>query len=350
MYLSSPFTFMALQRYPNRRRQSCALGLALVTIGLLASSFSQKVWHLVLTQGVLYAIGGGLLYCPVILFLDEWFIRKKGFAFGIMWAGTGASGVAVPYLMSWGLEHYTFRTMLRAWAVSVVILTGPLLVFVKPRLPVTMASSDAFRRRFDYRFTLTPQFLFLEAGNILQGLGFFVPGIYLPTYAKSLGVSSGAATATLALLNTMSVFGCVLVGVLVDRLHVTTVILITTIGSALAVFIFWGLSMTTPLLLLFSALYGFFAGSFSSTWTGIIREVVKKDPSAEAGLVFGLLAAGRGIGSVACGPVSESILGSSGKWSADAGYGSDYGPLIVFTGVSVALGGLSWGARRAGWI
>jgi hypothetical protein len=34
---------------------------------------------------VVYALGGGFAYTPAILFLDEWFIRRKGLAFGIMW-------------------------------------------------------------------------------------------------------------------------------------------------------------------------------------------------------------------------------------------------------------------------
>ena len=56
-----------------------------MTVALVASSFSSHVAHLIITQGVLYAVGGTLLYCPTILYLDEWFIRRKGLAFGVMW-------------------------------------------------------------------------------------------------------------------------------------------------------------------------------------------------------------------------------------------------------------------------
>lgn len=35
--------------------------------------------------GVGYAIGAGLAYAPTILFLDEWFVVRKGFAYGVMW-------------------------------------------------------------------------------------------------------------------------------------------------------------------------------------------------------------------------------------------------------------------------
>ena len=89
MYLGAPFSFALLQRYPLHRRNFAVAGLAIMIIGLVASSFATRVSHLILTQGVLYAIGGSMLYTPTIIFLDEWFIARKGLAFGVMWAGTG---------------------------------------------------------------------------------------------------------------------------------------------------------------------------------------------------------------------------------------------------------------------
>lgn len=89
MYLFAPVSLYILEAWPSFRRRSSVLGLILVVITLIASSFSTAVWHLILTQGVLYAIGGSLLYSPTCFYLDEWFIKKKGLAFGIMWAGVG---------------------------------------------------------------------------------------------------------------------------------------------------------------------------------------------------------------------------------------------------------------------
>jgi len=78
MYLGAPFIFFALQNWPYLRRYSGITGLAIITIALIASSFSTAVWHLILTQGIMYAVGGALLYAPTILYLDEWFVARKG--------------------------------------------------------------------------------------------------------------------------------------------------------------------------------------------------------------------------------------------------------------------------------
>ena len=85
MYLDAPIILMILQRWPNLRRVSCVVGVFMVSISLIISSFANNVWELILTQGALYAIGGSFLYYPMLLFLDEWFVRRKGIAGGIMW-------------------------------------------------------------------------------------------------------------------------------------------------------------------------------------------------------------------------------------------------------------------------
>jgi len=238
--------------------------------------------------------------------------------------------------------------VLRVWALVLAILSAPLLYYVKPRIPLSLSSR---RRRFDFAFLRTSTFWILQTGNILESLGFFIPNIYLPTYARTLGLSSVAGTLTIALYNTTSVFGQVILGSLIDKLHVTTVILISTLGATASIFLFWGLAASLPLLCIFALIYGLFAGGFTSTWTGVIKEIQKQESGAEAGMVFGLLSAGRGVGSVVTGALSEGLLRDA-AWVGDAklGYGTGYGPLIVFTGISAALGGVSWLGRRVGWV
>ena len=127
----------------------------------------------------------------------------------------------------------------------------------------------------------------------MQSLGFFMPGIYLPTYAREVGLSSTQGALMIALFNSTSVFGTITLGSLTDRMHVTSVIFISSIGATLSVFLIWGFAVTLPLLCLFSLLYGFFAGGYSATWTGVIHELKKEDDRVEISLMFGVLAAGR---------------------------------------------------------
>ena len=100
------------------------------------------------------------------------------------------------------------------------------------------------------------------------------------------------------------------------------------------------------LLVLFSVTFGFFAGGYSATWGGVIneleREAAGRNEAIDPGMVYGLLNGARGIGYVSGGLVGVPLLKAGlGGMGGGFGYGTTYGPLIVFTGLSSVFGG--WG-------
>jgi MFS family permease len=103
------------------------------------------------------------------VFLDGWFIKRKGLAFGVMWAGTGLAGVIFPLVIGASLERFGHRTTLRALSVFIFVLTMPLLHFVKARVPISITSPR--RKRFDLSFLWSPTFVLFQGANVLQGLG-----------------------------------------------------------------------------------------------------------------------------------------------------------------------------------
>ncbi|PYH45144.1 putative MFS monocarboxylate transporter [Aspergillus saccharolyticus JOP 1030-1] len=330
------------------------------------SSFAQTVWQLIATQGVLCGLGNGLVFSPTTLLLDQWFIRRKGLAYGIMWAGKSVCGVALPFVTSASLERYGVRTTLRAWTVITLLTTLSALPFIKPRVPPAASTSP---QPLDLAFLKLFTFWTLELGNIIQSFGYFLPSAYLPSYSTTAaGLSETTGTILIALFNATSIVGGIVLGAMCDRFAVPNIMLLSSVGSGLSVLLFWGLSSTATntnlppedsqthtalaLLTIFSITYGFFAGGFSSTWSGVLTQIKREVPALETGLVFGLLAGGRGVGSVISGPLSEklmqkgSVVGVAGEVST--GYATDYGAVILFTGVTALFGGWGWIWTRIG--
>ncbi|KAI1105322.1 MFS general substrate transporter [Jackrogersella minutella] len=357
MYLTAPL-IMGLCRLFNRwARWTPILGLIIMCLSLAMSSFSTAIPHLIATQGILYALGGSIAYCPCVLYLDEWFVQRKGLAYGIMWSGTGIAGVVLPLLLEWLLNSFGFRTTLRLWSGLLFVLTAPIACFIKPRLP---HSARSHVKPFNLKMLMIPAFWLYQLANVIEATGFFLPGIYLPTYARSaFGVASYSSATTILLINVASVFGCISMGWFIDRFHVTTCILLSTIGATIGALVIWGLSSSLSILYFFCVVYGLFAGSYTAAWPGIMSDVARKGEAIGQGyvdpsMVFGLLAAGRGIGNVVSGPLSENLIqgvpwkGDTSAFGYDNGYGSGYGSLIVFTGVTALLGGASFVWRRLG--
>jgi hypothetical protein len=87
MYMAGLLLFPAYKTWPRLAVISKWAGLPIMAAGLIAGSFANNVNQLILTQGALYAFGGCVVYYPTLLFIDDWFIQRKGLAYGILWVG-----------------------------------------------------------------------------------------------------------------------------------------------------------------------------------------------------------------------------------------------------------------------
>src|SRR3979409_1734786 len=70
------------------------LGVVLMGSGLLLAPLTTEPWHLYLTIGVL--VGGGsvcLGYSGQSLYVPNWFVRRRGLAMGIAFAGVGIGSI-----------------------------------------------------------------------------------------------------------------------------------------------------------------------------------------------------------------------------------------------------------------
>lgn len=223
-----------------------------------------------------------------------------------------------------------------------------MLFVLRPRLPV---SATHIPPPIDTRFLRSPLFWTFQLFNSIQALGYFLPSNYLPTLAGFLGLSSIHGSLTILCVNLGLTIGCVIVGDLVDKYDVTAVVFTISIVSGATVFAILGLATSIAPLYIFSIAYGLTAGAYSTTWGGMIRDIQRKHEGTDANLVFGLMAAGRGFGSIISGPLSEALVQHHHSWnSIDTVYSSQIGSIVVFSGCTAIAGGAAWVMRRAALI
>ncbi|RDW82295.1 hypothetical protein BP6252_03407 [Coleophoma cylindrospora] len=354
IYLSMPFFFALFTRRWARRRQAAALcGVAITCISFVLSSLSTDLWQLVATQGVMAALGCALIYSPTTLSLGEYFAtRNRAVAYGVILSCKNIVGSACPFLLRILLDRYGLGVTLRIWS-AVVAGTSIPAIFLIPTHPSSM-SPDAYRtRKIPWGFLRHQTFYIYSIAIILQSSGYGIPQTYLNTYARKITLlSQTSSTLLLTLFNLPGIASSSFFGYLSDKkrfsLSVTTVTSISAISSALSALLLWGLTSrgSMSMLVLFSITFGFFAGGYSATWGGIINELeseaVQRNEAIDTGLVYGLLNGARGVGYVSGGLAGMPLLKVGSTISMGPfGYGTMYGPLIIFTGLSSVFGG--WG-------
>lgn len=274
----------------------------------------------------MYGIGFLIFYYPILAFVNEYWIARRGMAYGFLCGASGVSGAIMPFTLETLLNKYGYQTTLRAVAIGLMVLTGPLIPILKGRLP---PSANAIPRRTDWSFFGKPLFWIYTTSNLAQGLGYFFPSIYLPSYAAALGLSPIQGALLIALLSTSQVLGQFTFGYLSDKhISINFLILLSTLISATSVLALWGLAMTFVRLIFFSLIYGFFGAGYTAMWARM-GTAISSEPTT-AFTTFGLFCLQKGIGNVLTGPISATLIGQTIN---DRVYGLvKYKAVVVFTG------------------
>lgn len=355
---AAPLVSFWIAKNPGIRVRVRLFGLLACALSLFLSAYSDSAIHILWSQGIGYGIGGCALYYSALSHLPEWFDKKRGFATGVIFTGTGIGGLGFPLILDSLLGKYGARLALQ---IVTVLFTIPIVLavcFIRPRslpdnphhdslgqsvmtsekeaLPISVNLIRNFYRCLTGAFWI---YIFL---NTLQSTVFYLPGLYLPTYVDCLGRGNVTGSALLSIVNAGTIFAQLAAGFLSDHYSPFLIGAIANILGGTSVLIIWGAlsHLSIAWLFVFSAFYGSTAGA----WTSLYFQVLKPFISDQELLfsAFGILSMTRGLGNILGGPISAALVTST---STDPYQCSGFpkGPfsgLIWFTGLAFISCGL----------
>lgn len=338
-FIGAPIATPIVARFHRYQRLMCITGWAICVVSLIAASFCDSVNGLIGTQGVLYGFGFTMIYFPVLRMINEWFVARRGLAYGVLFGGGGLSGAGLPFLLELLLSKYGYRTTLRAVAVAMFVLVAPFLHLLKGRVP---PASHGAIRAVDFSFLRQPLFWCFALSNLFQGFAYYIPSLYLPSYAASIGLSGTMGALLLAAHNVATGFGMFGFGWLSDRTsNVLLLVFASSFMASVASFVIWGFANSLAVLIVFALVFGLFAGAFPVFWAKF-GAVLSDDPQP----VYSMMAFGKGIGNLATGPITAGLL----TRPVSSGYGMGrYESLILFLGsfmLCSSLGILGWPLKK----
>ncbi|KAI8073909.1 major facilitator superfamily domain-containing protein [Gongronella butleri] len=287
------------------------VGNLLMIVGFVGASFATNVTHLLICQGVFLGLGGGILYFSFYPFIFMFWRKHIGTASGVISMGTGFGGILFPIVCEHALASIGFRWLLRVLAACTVVLClGPILI-LRPReytKPQRFSLSLA-----DFKFMTNRKFIVLAICLALQSFSYFIPALFVSSYALSVGLSEQMSTTLLSVMNGVTMVGMVLLGFLSDKLGYWRACIISSTIASLSTFLLWGFAgNSTAMLMIYVILYGIFGAGFASCFPSMTSDI--STDHHQYVLISGMFMLIRGIANLVGNPLGSLFLSSADGW------------------------------------
>lgn len=280
---------------------------ALILAGALGlASTATRVWHLVLTQGLLYGLGNCLFYFPALALAPEHFAARRGTAMGVALSGAGLGAVAYSLALEALLARLGTRWALRALALANLALGLPVaLACPRSRFP-----SGARRRRTrpSAELARSGTFVLSMAAALLGAAGSLIPVTFLASFSAALGGAPGEGATLVAVFSGVNAAARVAAGLAGDALGRQNALIASVAACCAAVGGAWLASVLTasrPAWLAFVVLYSVAAGGYNALLPSTVSEVFGLQAYAS---VNGFLYFFRGVGYALGSPLAGALL------------------------------------------
>ncbi|KAF9498832.1 monocarboxylate transporter [Pleurotus eryngii] len=337
----SIFVNPLMARIDNVRMISLA-GAIIMSIGLFAASYSTRLWHLYLTQAVLYGVGSSMYYFPIMSIAPVYFDRHRGFAMGVILAGSGVGGLVIAPVLQVLLDKYGVQWALRILGIWNLVIGLPVSCVVKHR----PGFGTRGRTRLNLRLVTSSTFIYQALAAFLQAAGNIIPVYYLSSYCVAvLNYPRSMGSLLLAINSGVNSVSRISMGILADHIGRQNTLIAGVMLSSLSVLAVW-YNAPRAQFVAFTVLYGIYAGGYNALLPTTITEIYGvQDYASVNGFIYFI----RGLGSIGGAPIAGVILGSHKRGANAADLTSQldgdllrkrYNDLIIYSGVLLAAAGL----------
>ncbi|CAO3618510.1 unnamed protein product [Mucor fragilis] len=318
-----------------------AIGTIMCPLGLMLASISHQMWHLYLTQGVMFGIGASFIFFPCMAAPQQWFTTRRGLAVGYCMCGSGIGGLIVSNVVQAAIVHLDYRWALRIAGFVCFGFCLVATVLVKPPKAAKM-QQESFPELFQKQKKLLKnvQFQIMLMMVLITCFGYLTPAFYLASYAESIGLDPWIGANLGAIMCAVNAVAMLSSGWLGDRIGRVNCLFVCTFLSGIFTLAIWTTAKTSAAIWVYVVLYGYFGAGYLTMYGSSLPEVAGYDNiTAANGLLYFASTFGYMFGS----PITSAIIstGSNG-----------YVYAAVYCGLLMSVGGLlclMLRVVRSGW-
>jgi MFS family permease len=285
------------------------IGAVALAVGLLVTSTVQQLWIGYLSYGLGVGIAVACGYVPMVAVVGAWFDRRRALALAVAIAGIGVGTLVGAPLAAALISVYGWRQTHVLFGVGgALLLVGCAVLARRPPEP---SGEPPLAVRALVR---TGAFRSMYAATLLASLALFVPFVFLPVYAVSVGVAPVAAATLVGVIGVASVLGRLAIGAVADRTG-----RIRTFRASFAImagsFVLWVVGTSWPWLVAFAIVLGVGYGGWIALQPTVIAEVFGL--RGLGGLV-GLIYTAGGFGALLGPPLAGVLVDTTGSFGLAA--------------------------------
>jgi MFS family permease len=296
--VSSPLVGVLVDRLGPRRL--ILMGGVLLTVGLLAMSRAQALWHIILLYGVVMTLGSNCLgMVAFVPFLSRHFVRNRGMAVAVLQSANGFARAFSAPATTMMIQGLGWRGAYLWQGVFMAAVILPLAAFFRGTGPTRSAAARAATDTEGWtvrQAMRTPHFWLLGAVYMFTGLGSFLVALHQLAFAIDIGFDRLYAAWVLGMGAFLSLPGVILTGTLSDYVgrEVSAIVTYGTsiIGVACALLIH---SPDQHVLLWLHAC--FFGLTWGARGPAITAKTADLFPGPNLGAILGVITIGTGLGS-----------------------------------------------------
>ena len=295
-FIVSAFMSPLIGRLMDRAgpRAVMELGVVLMASGLLLAPLTRQPWHFYLTIGVPVGAGSVCLgYSGFSLFLPNWFIRRRGLAMGIAFAGVGVGSVTLLPWVQYMIEHSGWRAACATLGLVMLVVLVPINLLLRKRpedigleadgdTVHAAASAKAVSNILDPawaatdwtlpRAVRTARFWWICLGYFCGLYIWYAVQVHQTKFLLDIGFSPSLAVWALGLVSLLGIPGQIALGHLSDRIGREAIWAIASFGFAICFACLIALKYEPSLVLVY--LMVFTQGALGYGLTSIMGAVV----------------------------------------------------------------------------
>ncbi|KAJ2827723.1 hypothetical protein IWW50_001745, partial [Coemansia erecta] len=310
------------------------VGGVIMAVSLIIASFcDDAVWKLIITQGIVFAIGASLVFIPSTSIPSQWFTERRALAVGIVVAGSGIGGLWLTPATRAMIDHLGTAWSLRITGIIIFVANTVACLFMRNRLKVQ--SRD---KVVDFGIFRDIRFIFVFIGAICATTGYFTPLFSMPSFAAQIAHKSDSfGINLLTIINAASTLGRIGTGEVARFFGNINTLVVCTLVSALSILVLWLPFHAGGTLIASAIVYGLFCGGF----IGLVPVIMAKLWGVQRiSTIIGLLYLANFCGTMVGAPSSGAILDN-------IGHDENFKPSIIFSGVFMLGGAMFFVALRA---